>query len=123
MADLLNLFNKSTSNTGRKAVVGETVVAAASETQRLDGYEYFAPETVNWELLDPSSHTSFCPWKGVASYYDVVVDGTRYPACAWTYQDPSQAAGRIKGHVAFWRAVKVVKDRTELSSGDGPIHG
>jgi uncharacterized protein (DUF427 family) len=107
MTDLLNPFNRSKTSNGRKAVVGETIVAEATETQRVDGYEYFAPEAVNWELLEPSSRTSVCSWKGVASYYDVVVDGTRYPAAAWTYKDPSDAAGSIKGHIAFWHGVRV----------------
>lgn len=92
----------------RKAVVGDAVIAEASSTQRVDGYEYFPPDTVNWELLEPSRHTSVCPWKGVASYYDVVVEGRRLPAAAWTYQDPSPAAAHIGGHIGFWRGVRVV---------------
>jgi len=60
-------------------------------------------------MLEPSAETSVCPWKGVATYYDVVADGTRYAAAAWTYEDPSRAAAQIKDHVAFWRGVKVAR--------------
>ena len=98
-------------DTGEKeAVVDDTVIASAAETQKVDGYHYFAPETVNWDLLEKSSRTSVCPWKGVATYYDVVVDGKRHPAAAWTYADASEAAASIRGHVAFWRGVRSVKD-------------
>lgn len=90
-------------------MVGDTVVAAAEHTELVDGREYFTPDSVNWSLLEASPERSVCPWKGVATYYDVVVDGTRYPAAAWTYADPSDAAAHIKGRVAFWRGVKVVK--------------
>lgn len=109
MADILSRFKRSSASPERRAVVGETVVASTAATQKVDGRHYFAPEKVNWELLEPSPQTSVCPWKGVATYYDVVVDGTRYPAAAWTYEDPSDAAANIKGHVAFWRGVKVAK--------------
>jgi uncharacterized protein (DUF427 family) len=43
----------------------------------------------------------------VASYYDVVVDGSVNKDAAWYYPTPSEAAERIKDHVAFWRGVEV----------------
>jgi uncharacterized protein (DUF427 family) len=107
MADILSRFKRSNPSGVRWAVAGGVVVASASQTVKLEGNDYFAPDTVNWDLLEPSSETSVCPWKGVATYYDVVADGTRYPAAAWTYTDPSRAAAPIKDHVAFWRGVKV----------------
>jgi uncharacterized protein (DUF427 family) len=109
MADILSRFKRSDASSLRQAVVGDTVVASAEETVRLEGNHYFSPDDVNWDLLEPSAETSVCPWKGVATYYDVVADGTRYPAAAWTYADPSAAAAQIKDHVAFWRGVKVAK--------------
>ena len=107
MTSFLSRFTRSNSPDGRKAVVGDTVVASAPATRRIEGRDYFAPDTVNWDILEPSPETSVCPWKGVATYYDVVVDGSRYPAAAWTYADPSDAAAEIKGHVAFWRGVEI----------------
>lgn len=109
MINPLHLFARPDAGTSRRAVAGDTVVAEADETQRVDGYEYFPPEAVNWDLLEDSERTSVCHWKGVASYYDVVADGERYPAAAWSYRNPSDAAGHIAGHVAFWRGVMVVK--------------
>lgn len=109
-AEMINSQLRSNDPGERRAVVGDTVVASAPETQRIDGYHYFDPASVNWDLLEPSSRTSVCHWKGVATYYDVVVGEERYPAAAWTYADPSEAAASIKGHVAFWRGVTVVGD-------------
>ena len=48
-----------------------------------------------------------CPWKGTASYYDVVVDGQVNKDVAWYYENPSDAANNIKGYIAFWRGVKI----------------
>ena len=109
MADILSRFKRSDWSSLRQALAGDIVVASSEETVRLEGNHYFAPNDVNWDLLEPSSETSVCPWKGVATYYDVVADGTRYPGAAWTYADPSAAAAQIKDHVAFWRGVKVAK--------------
>lgn len=92
----------------RRAVVDATVVAEALTTQVVDGYDYFKPEEVNWEYLEPSDRTTVCSWKGTARYWDVIVDGQRLAAAAWSYQEPSAAAQHLKGHVAFWRGVKVV---------------
>ena len=94
----------------RRAVWEDTTIAAAAATQGVDGYEYFPPDAVKWDLLDPSEHTSVCPWKGVASYFDVVVDGRRLERAAWTYRTPSEAARHISGHVALWRGVRVIAE-------------
>lgn len=109
MQNPFNLLKKPATEGSHHALVGDTVVAESPDTQRVDGYEYFPPDTVNWELLAASDRTSVCPWKGVANYYDVIVDGERLPAAAWSYKSPSDAVQHIGGHVAFWRGVKVVK--------------
>ena len=90
-----------------KAVWNEQVVAESDQTIVVEGNHYFPPDSINLEFLrDSDSHTR-CPWKGVASYYDVVVDGEVSRGGAWFYPDPSRAAKKIKNHVAFWRGVRV----------------
>lgn len=91
----------------QRATWNDTVIAEAAATTRVDGYEYFPPESVDWSHLEPISHVSACPRKGVATYYDVVDGDRRLPAAAWTYADPNPAATHIKGHVGFWRGVTV----------------
>ena len=59
------------------------------------------------DALAPTDHRSHCPWKGEASYFDVVVDGEHNPNAAFTYVTPKDAAAEIKDRVAFWHGVTV----------------
>ncbi len=49
-----------------------------------------------------------CPWKGVASYYSITVNGAINPNAAWYYPHPSPLAWKIKNRVAFWNGVDIV---------------
>jgi uncharacterized protein (DUF427 family) len=73
----------------------------------VEGNQYFPPDSVRRDLLEPSDHTSVCPWKGTALYYHVVVGGKRNPNAAWYYPSPLPAAKQITGRIAFWNGVKV----------------
>lgn len=90
-----------------RAVWNDQVIADSDDTVVVEGNHYFPPEAVNDEFLRPSDRHTVCPWKGVASYYDVVVDGEEIAAAAWYYPDPSPAAALIKGRIAFWKGVRV----------------
>ena len=90
-----------------KAVWNGQVVAESDQTIVVEGNHYFPPDSINLEFLRDSDEHTRCPWKGVASYYDVVVDGETSRGGAWFYSDPSRAAKKIKNHVAFWRGVRV----------------
>lgn len=83
------------------------VVAESDDTVVVEGNHYFPRAAVNSEHLAPSTKRTFCPWKGTASYYDVVVDGERNAAAAWFYPAPRPAAAEIQDRIAFWRGVKV----------------
>ena len=85
------------------------VIAQATDdqVQVVENNVYFPLTTVTQAYLRPSSHTSICPWKGTASYYDLVVDGQTNANAAWVYPQPKDAAKQIAGHVAFWRGVSV----------------
>lgn len=84
-----------------------TVIAESDETVVVEGNHYFPVTSVNSEYLTQSETHTRCFWKGVASYYDVVVGGQSLPDAAFYYPDPSRAASKIKDHIAFWRGVKV----------------
>lgn len=90
-----------------KAIWGKAVLAESSETKQVEGNSYFPAESLNKEYLRESSHTTVCPWKGTANYYDVVVNGLTNQNAAWYYAEPKQEAERIKGYVAFWKGVRV----------------
>ena len=83
------------------------VIAEAERFEEVEGNVYFPPGAVNEAHLEPSEHTSNCPWKGIARYYHVVVDGERNENAAWYYPDPKPAAANIRDHVAFWHGVTV----------------
>lgn len=84
-----------------------TVIAQSDHTEIVEGNHYFPADTINQEFFQNSSTSSVCPWKGTASYYDVVVDGEVNQGAAWFYPEPKPAASNIKDHVAFWKGVKV----------------
>ena len=90
-----------------QAVWKGTVIAESDRTVVVERNHYFPPQDVHAEYLEPSSHRTICPWKGTASYYDVVVDGERNLAAGWYYPSPKRTAAQIKDHVAFWHGVKV----------------
>jgi uncharacterized protein (DUF427 family) len=83
------------------------VLAESDRCVVVEGNQYFPPDSVRRELLEPSDHTSVCPWKGTALYYDVVVNGKRNPNAAWYYPSPLPAAKQIAGRIAFWKGVRV----------------
>jgi uncharacterized protein (DUF427 family) len=81
--------------------------AATDRTQLVEGNVYFPPEAVNKAFFNVSRTHTVCPWKGTASYYDVVVDGKTNKDAAWYYPDTKDAAKHVKGYVAFWKGVEV----------------
>lgn len=85
-----------------KAVLDDATLAESDDTVVVEGNHYFPPESLNEEYLESSDHTTMCPWKGEAQYYDVVVGDVRKEDVAWHYPDPSDAASEIEDHVAFY---------------------
>ena len=90
-----------------QAVWNGAVIAESDDTVVLEGNHYFPAVAVSSAHVRPSSHETTCPWKGVASYYDVVVDGDVRRSAAWYYAEPSAAARKIAGRVAFSPEVEV----------------
>ena len=90
-----------------RATWNGAVLAESDDVVRLEGTLYFPAEAVNREhLVESNSHT-VCPWKGLASYYTVVVGDRVNPDAAWHYPHPSPLARKIRNRVAFWRGVRV----------------
>jgi uncharacterized protein (DUF427 family) len=93
----------------QQAIWNDTILAESDNTVVVEGNHYFPPESINEAHFEPSDQRTTCPWKGRASYYDVVVDGKRNENAAWYYPDPKEKAAHIKDHVAFWNGVQVVE--------------
>jgi len=90
-----------------RATWADAVLAESTNTVAVEGNQYFPLADVRQEYLRPSDTHTTCHWKGVASYYDVVVGDRVNGDAAWYYPNPSPAAERVKGRVAFWRGIKV----------------
>ena len=90
-----------------RAIWNGAVLAESDKTIVVEGNHYFPPDAVNGDYLQESSTHTTCPWKGLASYYNVEVDGQVNRDAAWYYPSPKPAASHIKDHVAFWRGVSV----------------
>ncbi|WP_009034663.1 DUF427 domain-containing protein [Indibacter alkaliphilus] len=90
-----------------KAIWNNQIIAESDKTIQIEGNHYFPAETIKKEFFKPSETQTTCPWKGVASYYHVEVDGKTNKDAAWYYPDTKPAAREIKDYVAFWKGVEV----------------
>ena len=91
-----------------RALWKDKILAESDDTVVVEGNHYFPADALRREYFHESDHHSSCPWKGIASYYDVIVDGETNPNAAWFYPQPKDAAKEISGRVAFWKGVQVV---------------
>jgi len=110
MTFLERVFSQPSDTPVRKRVRATwngAVLAESSDTLVVEGNHYFPLADVNEALLRGSESHTTCHWKGLASYYDVVVGDKVNQDAAWYYPSPSRAAEKIKGRVAFWNGVKV----------------
>lgn len=90
-----------------KAIWNDVVLAESETFETVEGNIYFPPDSLNSEYFSESATTTGCPWKGVATYYTLRVNGKENGDAAWYYPDPKTAAENIRDHVAFWRGVQV----------------
>lgn len=90
-----------------KAIWNGKVIAESDRTEIVEGNHYFPAEALHKEFFRSSETHSVCPWKGIASYYSIEVDGKENSDAAWYYPDPKPAARNIAGRVAFWKGVRV----------------
>ncbi|MFT5824459.1 MAG: hypothetical protein ACI8ZM_005727 [Crocinitomix sp.] len=91
----------------KKAIWNGTVIAESDETINIEGNHYFPPSAINQDFFEANSTHTVCPWKGTASYFDIIVAGERNKDAAWFYPETSELAKNIKGYIAFWKGVKV----------------
>ncbi len=90
-----------------QAIWNGTVIAKSDCTIVVENNHYFPPETINQEYFKPSDTHTTCPWKGVASYYSIEVNGQINRDAAWYYPATKPKAKDIEGYVAFWKGVKI----------------
>jgi len=83
------------------------VLAESDDTVLVEGNHYFPMSSIDSAFFEASDHQTHCFWKGMASYFHVVVDGQRNDNAAWYYATPSEAASSITDRIAFWKGVEV----------------
>jgi uncharacterized protein (DUF427 family) len=92
-----------------KAIWNNQVLAESSETIVVESNHYFPASSINSEFFQECEAKTFCPWKGEANYYNIVVDNVVNNEAAWHYPETKDKASHIKGMVAFWRGVEVTE--------------
>lgn len=90
-----------------KAIWKNQILAESDKTIQIEGNQYFPADSINKEFFKSSNTHSTCPWKGIASYYNIEVSGEVNKDAAWYYPDPKSAAKEIQDYVAFWKGVEV----------------
>lgn len=90
-----------------KAIWNNKVIAESDATKIIENNHYFPADSVDKNFFKESDTQTSCPWKGVASYYTVAVDGNENKDAAWYYPNAKPAAKEIEGYVAFWKGVKI----------------
>jgi uncharacterized protein (DUF427 family) len=95
-------------NSGRVVVsVAGRVVADTREALTLyeahyPAVQYIPRKDVDMALLERTDRTTYCPYKGDASYFSIPVGGERSIDAVWTYETPYAAVADIKDHLAFY---------------------
>jgi uncharacterized protein (DUF427 family) len=92
-----------------KALWNNAIIAESDDTIVVENNHYFPAESIKKEYFKASTTHSNCPWKGVASYYTLDVNGKENRDAAWYYPEISELAKQIKGFVAFWKGVEIVE--------------
>ncbi len=92
-----------------KAIWNDQVIAESDDTVVIEGNHYFPESSLKKEFVETSDTQTTCAWKGTASYYSLFVNGKINKDAVWYYATPSELAKAIKGRVAFWKGVQIVK--------------
>ncbi|KUJ77900.1 guanylate cyclase [Ruegeria marisrubri] len=117
---------------GRVAIYrGDTLLAESSRAKvmyetRLPPTIYFPREDVRVDLSDPTELQTFCPFKGTATYHDVLLGEERITNAVWTYETALPESIGIQGHVGFMpnAHTRIDLGENKLRKGDdGNISG
>ena len=83
-------------------VVADTARALTLREGSYPPVHYIPREDVDMAALERTQHSTYCPYKGDASYYSIPAGGERSVNAIWTYEDPFEAVAAIKDHLAFY---------------------
>ena len=83
-------------------VIADTTDALTLREASYPPVHYIPRKDVDMAALSRTDHTSWCPYKGEASYFSIPVGGDRSVNAIWTYETPHEAVAGIKDHLAFY---------------------
>lgn len=83
-------------------IIAQTTQALELREATLPAVQYIPREDVNMDWLEPSSHSTYCPYKGDAGYLSITVDGKTAENAVWYYAAPYPAVAQIQDRVAFY---------------------
>jgi uncharacterized protein (DUF427 family) len=92
-----------------RVTVAGRIVAESTRALRLEekGYlpVYYLPgNDADRSLLVRTTHSTYCPYKGDAAYYNIPIGGMKTENAVWTYEEPHAAVVSIQGYLAFYPA-------------------
>ena len=94
-----------------RVTFADQVVADSTQAVRVEetGHEpvhYIPEQDLRFELLRPTEHHTYCPFKGDCSYWTLEVDGgkRRSENAVWGYPAPYDEARGLSGHYAFYKS-------------------
>jgi uncharacterized protein (DUF427 family) len=93
---------------GERAIA-DTTAALTLQEAAYPAVQYVPLADVDQSVLERTDHTTYCPYKGDASYYSLVADGETRDNVVWSYETPYDAVAPIAGHVAFYPNVVDVR--------------
>ena len=92
------------------AAYKDQIVAQSENSIEIENSIYFPRSDVCMSFLIPTKTVTRCPWKGIATYFDVNVLNEVCKDGAWSYQNPKSKGRLIQSYVAFWKDIIVLKD-------------
>lgn len=89
------------------ATFNGTVIAQSDDIEMVEGNAYFPVESLDKQYVRHADHSTHCPWKGDASYWDIEVGGELAANAAWYYPTAKKGAEAVANRAAFYPAVTV----------------
>jgi uncharacterized protein (DUF427 family) len=93
-------------------MIADTLDALILQEASYPPVQYIPRKDVDMRLLQRTDHSSYCPFKGDASYYSIPGGGDKSVNAVWSYENPYPAVGQIKEYVAFYPSrVDAIEER------------
>jgi uncharacterized protein (DUF427 family) len=93
-------------------LIADTREALILKEGHLPPVQYIPIKDVDMRLLERTDFTTYCPFKGDCTYYNIPSGGERSMHAVWAYETPYAAVAGIKDHVAFYPSrVDAIEER------------